>query len=563
MSKHSFWTYQPAYKKMPSIKISKSKLKRLLGKRVSDKSLKERISYLGTDLEYMMGDEIAVEIFPNRPDMLSEYGLARALSSFMGITTGLRKYKVVKPSHELLIHKSVKKVRPNTACAIVRNLDLDNDKIKEIIRIQEKLHITYGRHRRKCAIGIYPFEKIQPPITYMALPPEKIAFQPLEMQKKLSAREILSTHPAGKEYGHLLEGQELYPLFIDSKDQILSMPPIINSDTVGRVTEKTKDVFIECSGFDYEVLRKCLNMIVCSLADMGGEIEAMNILFAQEMITSPDLSEEKIKIDIEYINSKLGLDLSKGQVKNLLGRMGYGYKHHNALIPPYRTDVLHQIDLVEDIAIAYGYENFEAQPLSSPTIASEDKFHVFKQRVSQLMIGLGLLEVRPYNLANSEEQTRMMLIDQELIKLKNPTTETHDVLRSWLIPSLMSVLSHNKHHEYPQEVYTIGSVFGRSENVPTGILEQERIAVALCRTDANFTKAKQVLDYLFSSIGVKYAMREVQHGSFIAGRVGRASAGKKDLAYIGEIHPKVLENFGIEYPVAAFELNLTELFKQL
>lgn len=546
---------------MPSINVSKKKLLKLLGKRISDKNLKDRLSYLGTDLEYIAGDDIAIEIFPNRPDMLSEYGLARALSSFMGIKTGLRKYKVGKPKEELVVHNSVKKVRPTTACAIVRNLNFDDDNLKEVIRIQEKLHITYGRNRKKCAIGIYPLEKIQPPIRYMALPPEKIEFAPLEIPQKLSAKQIMVKHPAGQQYGHLLEKEELYPIFIDATDKILSMPPIINSNDVGRVTAKTKNVFIECSGFDYDVLSKCLNIIVCSLADMGGEIEAMNILFPQEMVASPNLEPQKVKIDYDYINTKLGLDLRKGEIEKLLEKMGYGCKHHNALIPAYRTDVLHQSDLAEDIAIAYGYENFEPQKLNATTIAKENKLEIFKQRLSRLMIGLGLIEVRPYNLTNAKEQTKKMMIQKDPIMLKNPTTETHDSLRFWLIPSLMAVLSHNKHHEYPQKIFAMGSVFGASEKSETGVLEEERIAIAICQNEANYTHAKQVLDYLIKNLGLKYESRETDHSSFIEGRVARVSIGKKDVAYLGEINPWVLENFGIEYPVAAVELNITQLYK--
>ena len=215
----------------------------------------------------------------------------------MGKKTGLKKYKInkLKKEDKVIIDSSVKNVRPYTACAIVRNLKLNDEKIKEIIEIQEKLHITIGRNRKKIAIGIYPLEKIKLPITFKALEPDKIKFIPLETDKEMSGLQILQRHPAGKDYAHLLAGKEKFPIFIDANKNILSMPPVINSHLTGKITEKTKDVFIECSGFDFSILSKCLNIIVTSLADMGGEIYPMELKYKNKRIT-PNLTSEKTKI---------------------------------------------------------------------------------------------------------------------------------------------------------------------------------------------------------------------------------------------------------------------------
>jgi len=257
---------------MPTLTLNKEVLEKLVGKKLPLEKLKDRISMLGTDLDSIEGNEINVEIFPNRPDLLSEQGLARALSSFIGVKTGFRKYKVEKSGEKVIIDKSVEGVRPCTACAIVKGLKFDDEKIKEIIQIQEKLHVTYGRNRKRCAIGIYPFEKIRTPIKFLAKKPGEIKFQPLEANKEMTGAQILSQHPTGREYGHLLEGLSMYPIFVDANNQVLSMPPIINSNQTGKITEKTTDVFIECSGFDFDVLHKCVNMIVAAMADMGGKI---------------------------------------------------------------------------------------------------------------------------------------------------------------------------------------------------------------------------------------------------------------------------------------------------
>ena len=257
---------------MPTITLSRKAFESFVGKKLPIEKLKDRISMLGTGLENVTDSEITVEIFPNRPDMLSVQGFARAFSSFIGNKTGLIPYKVEPSREKVIIEKSVEDVRPYTACAIVKNLHFDGEKIKEVIDIQEKLHITYGRSRKKVAIGIYPFEKIKTPIRFMAKKPEEIKFQPLEFPGEINGNQILSQHPAGRDYGHLIEKLEKFPIFVDANDEILSMPPIINSHKIGKISEKTADVFIECSGFDFNVLKKCLNMIVTALSDIGGKI---------------------------------------------------------------------------------------------------------------------------------------------------------------------------------------------------------------------------------------------------------------------------------------------------
>ena len=284
---------------MPTIELNKNLLEKILRKKIPIEQLKDRISYLGTDLESIENEKIIVEIFPNRPDMLSEQGFCRAFSSFIGIKTGLREYKIERSNEEVIIDKSVSAIRPYTACAIVKDLTLDDDKIKEIINIQEKLHSSFGRNRKRCAIGIYPLEKIKMPIHYKALKPEEIKFRPLESSEVMSANQILAKHKSGKEYAHLLEGKNKYPVFIDSNNNILSMPPIINSHLTGKVTEKTKDVFIECSGHNLRILQQGLNILTTTLADMNGKIYSMELRYGKKKIITPDLKPREIKLDIK------------------------------------------------------------------------------------------------------------------------------------------------------------------------------------------------------------------------------------------------------------------------
>ena len=544
---------------MPTITLNKEVFEALVGKELPLKELKDRISMLGTDLEGIENNEIKVEIFPNRPDMLSEQGFARAFSSFIGVKTGLRKYGVKESGEKLIIEKSVKEVRPFTACAIVKNLHLDEEKIEQIIQIQEKLHITYGRNRKRCAIGVYPLEKIKFPIKYKADEPEKIKFQPLEAAGEMTAAEILENHKAGKEFAHLLEEKEKYPFFIDANDNILSMPPVINSHDTGRVTEETKSLFVECSGFDFDVLHKCLNMIVTALSDMSGEIYSIELEYNDGKKVTPDLKPTKMKLDMDYLNKRLGLDLNELGAGKLLEKMGFGYEKGKILIPAYRTDILHQIDLAEDLAIAYGYENFKEEIPNVSTIGEEDKFSVFSRKVRDILVSLKLIEVKNYHLITAEDLNKKMLLNNELIPLQNSLGE-HNHLRNSLIPSLLKNLTDNQHHEYPQNIFEIGRVFDKSKEEETNIKEIGKLGVNLCHDKTDFTEIKQILDSLISSLGLKVSIKEVENSSYIKGRIGEIFINELSIGVIGELHPQVLTNWDLMVPVVCLELDLEKLF---
>jgi len=539
---------------MPTVNLNRREFEKLAGKNLPLEKLKDRISMLGTDLERIEGNEIVVEVFPNRPDMLSEQGFARAFSSFIGVKKGLREYKTKKSNYKLIVDNSVKDIRPYTACAVIKNLKFDDEKIKQVIQIQEKLHVSYGRNRKKCAIGIYPLEKIKFPIYYKALEPEKIKFTPLESNREMNGYEIIEKHPMGKEYGYLLKDKKKFPIFVDANNKILSMPPIINSHETGKITNETKEVFIEVSGFDYETLNKCLNIIACAFADIKGEIYEIELNYNGKKITSPNLKPESMSIDINYTNKILGLSLNEKEIKNYLERMGYDYKNKTVLVPAYRTDVMHQIDLVEDIAIAYGYENFKEEIPNVSTIAEEDKFEIFKRKIKDILVGFNYLECNSYNLI-SEDVLKKMNFNKDKTKVSNPANVDYNTLRNWMIPSLIKILSENKHYEYPQSIFEIGTIFEKEESESLGLLS--------CHSNANFTEVKQILDYLFNALNLSYNLNDVKYGSFIEGRTGEIVCNEKKLGYIGEINPRVITNFNLEMPVSGFEINLNELFELL
>lgn len=532
---------------MPTITLDKEDLLKCVGKKLSDSVLKDRIPMIGTSLEHIDDNELVVEVFPDRPDMLAAAGFARALSAFIGINPGLRKYEVRKSEFKAKVDVKVKDVRPFVVAAVAKNVLLNDVTTQYLMQLQEKIHTTFGRNRKKLSMGIYDFDKIKFPITYTTKPKD-FKFIPLEFDKEMKLSEILEKHPKGTDYAHLMKGMKEYPIWLDANNKVLSMPPIINSEHT-RVTEKTKNLFIDVTGLDHNACEQALNIIITALADRGAEIYSVDVGGK----VYPKLESRKIKINLDYVNKILGLKLKENDLKPLLERMGHGYANGEVLVPCYRADVLSEIDIIEDIAVAYGYENFKPEISNFACIAHEDEFEAFKNKLANLMVGFGLLETNTYNLARRIDQTKNMKLNLELIEIENALNEDYNVLRYWMMPSLLDVFRNNKHHENPQKIFEIGTVFDSDEKNKLGML--------ITHSNVTYTEARQILDSLITSLGLEVSVKASEHESFIPGRVGKIIVKGKDIGVIGEIHPEVLSNFELETPVVGFELDVNELFK--
>ena len=545
---------------MANVKFDRKTFEKEIGK--LDEKMQEKIALFGTPVESLDEETLELEIFPNRPDLLGYHGFKRSFLGFLGKKTGIKNYKINKPdkNYEVKVHSSVKSVRPYTVCAIVKGLKFDDKRIREIVEIQEKLHSTVGRGRKKLAIGIYPLEKITLPITYKALEPDKIKFQPLEYPKEMSGLEILQRHPTGKEYAHLLAGKIKFPIFVDSKDEILSMPPIINSEKTGRVTLKTKEVFVECSGFELNVLKKCLNILVSNLADMGGKVYSMKVGGK----VTPDFENEKMDLSLEKTNRVLGLNLTEKEIKNCLSKMCYNFNKGKVEIPPWRMDVLHEVDLIEDIGIAYGYENFNPEIPQVATIGKEDFKEILKRKIAEILCGLGLLEVSNYHLTKKDDQfSKMGFSEKEeegFISLEGSKTD-FSIMRKDLTHYILENISENSDSEYPQKIFEMGKVFYLDSQKRS--VEEERLSVSF--TPGNFTNLVQALNYLFTNLGLNYELKEESLLSpyFIDGRSADIIFEGEKIGKLGEVHPKILKNWKIKMPISLLEITLEKVFEKL
>jgi phenylalanyl-tRNA synthetase beta chain len=546
---------------MPTVTLNRDVFEKLVGKKFDDVHLKERISMLGTDLENLDKKQIVVEVFPNRPDMLSEQGFARAFSGFIGAETGLKSYSVKKSGFEVIVDSSVS-MRPYTACALIRNLSLNDQKIREIMQMQEKLAMTHGRNRKKSCYGIYPAEHIKFPVHYTAKDLKSIKFRPLGFDKEITGLDIENLHPTGKKYKSIAKEWGAYPCYLDDSGNVLSLIPYTNSHDTGKIDLKTRDIFIECTGSDLQNVTIALNIFVSMFAEMGGDIFSLEIVYPNKVITTPNLTPRKMKLDIKYVNKILGTNLLVKEAVKYLARMGFGYEKGSALIPAYRADILHQVDLIEDIAIAYGYENLQHEIPSVATVAAEDALYRFSSQLGELLIGLGCQELKNYHLLSDTELAEKMEQPVEAIPLKNSLGE-HNHLRNSLLPGLLRVLGQNQHHDYPQKVFETGIIFHRDPKAEDGVREQVSLGVGISHEKADLTSIRQVIDIIGNGLDLKFDVKETKDNSFIRGRIGKLFLGKNCVGKFGEIRPEVLEKWKLVMPVAMAELDLDLIFREV
>lgn len=266
---------------MPSVEYDMGDLASLLGHAYDVDFLRQKIPMMGVDLEDITEQTISVEIFPNRPDMLNVEGFARALKGYLGKEEGLPDYSFEKSDVVVNIDPSVADVRPYAVAACAYNIELDDYTVKSVMDMQEKLHLTHGRNRVKVAVGVHDLDKVKPPFTYKAVEPKSVSFVPLDMAEPLNLLQILQRHPKGRDYAFTLEEKDKYPLFVDSAGEVLSFPPIINGELT-RLTQSSRNLFIEMTGTDQNALNKALNIVCTSLSDRGAKVRTAEVINLQK-----------------------------------------------------------------------------------------------------------------------------------------------------------------------------------------------------------------------------------------------------------------------------------------
>jgi len=503
--------------------------------RVGKEEAIETLTALGFPTEELADGTLDVEVTPNRPDALSVEGIARALRAYMGGKPD--RYDVGKPSVSVVVDKSVLPVRPAFCGAVVRGIRMDDSLLRSLMQLQEKLHETLGRKRRKVAIGIHDMARVRPPFRYFACGQDGVSFAPLEMGRRMTPGEILRLHEKGLAYAHLVG--KLCPMITDSDGEVLSFPPIINGERT-RLSEKSQTLFIDCTGTDGAAVRQAASIICAALADRGGKIEGILINGKPCGI----LAEKRRSIPLAKAETLLGVKIGKSKCAALLSRMGYLVSGSSLFVPGYRTDILDDVDVIEDIAIAHGFNNFEPTLPAAATIGSERP----QDLCHEAMVGLGYDEAVTWLLSNGGMAGNAKLPPAPAARIENPLTADFTLFRQAIIPNLLNVLSESKNERLPIRIYEVGPV-------ATPHLGK-RLAFASMHPKASFSEIKGAVCALCETLGWEAGFEAAEYGPYAHGRCAKVLINGTGAGFFGEIAPEVLVAFGLEQPCCACEISI-------
>ncbi len=560
---------------MPTITCTLSDLNRLTGMNLTPQTLDERANQFKGEVKGYSAEtgELKLELQDtNRPDLWCVEGIARQLRTIQH--GGMSHYpdvfsgEVVK-GREFHVDCLMEKIRPYAAGFAVTGLDVTDDLLVACIQTQEKLAENLGRKRRSISIGIYDLDQIEFPVRYTAVGLDDVTFVPLGFDTPMTPRQILEQHPKGIEYRGTLEGRTHVPMLMDARGSILSFPPIINSRASGEVRVGRRNLFIEATGTDIENMVLALNIFAVNMADRGGRIEPVRVLLPYESrlgreFVMPYRFNQTRTIGLEKVHSMLGVNYSASRAADLLTCYGIDASLEGNGIavkwPDWRHDLLHDVDVIEDIAIAAGYESFEPVMPSDYTIGALAPMTLFGDRIRDIMLSLGFEELISNILCNRTDfAVRLREPERAIIEIANPMSETYSAVRDRLLPSLLSVERDSSGAAYPHRMFEVGEVTIRDESVSKRVRTTLRLGVMVADAGAEFSTAHSYLEAVFYQFGLESSLRPVDLPPFIPGRCGEVIVAGQAIGWIGELHPETLENFQIGVPCSAFEIDLNQL----
>ena len=573
---------------MPTISVDQKLLASLLSRHGCQHDIADvdhRLPLLGTDIDRCDEEVLDIEIFPNRPDLLSAETLSLAMRGFLHNQPTLANESLESSGITLSVEPELATIRPVILGAVVRGLDMvDDDEmddfIKQLMDHQEKLHFALGRGRRRASIGVHDLTTLKPPFTVKAVE-RSHSFIPLAMEHAMTIDEILASHPKGVDYAHLLDGMEKVPIIEDAEGAVLSFPPIINGVHT-TVQSSTRDLFIDVTGWDRRACESCLMLVALQAKERGGTLQTIQIIDYQgEQEVLPNWTPVHHRVPARLITTILGRELSDDELSNAMLRMGGTYTGRSPAtsdeispsksmqyasegedmfgfdMPRWRFDLLHPVDIVEDIAIGHGYEDLGNDVPKAPMNAIPRPDDNLRRRIRTSMQGMGFMQIQSLTLSNDEDQFNRMRWKpfNEITRITNPITLEHTMMRHFLLPGLLRLLATNRHHDLPQSVYELGTVVRDHKNM-------DRLAFLTAERIGGFASIRGRIQAFLRDIGAENVVIEPlpdNEGPWLAGRSAKILLDGEWVGCFGEIDPSISQIFELLVPLNGAEFDVEAL----
>ena len=573
---------------MPTISVDQKLLASLLSRHGCQHDIADvdhRLPLLGTDIDRCDEEVLDIEIFPNRPDLLSAETLSLAMRGFLHNQPTLANESLESSGITLSVEPELATIRPVILGAVVRGLDMvDDDEmddfIKQLMDHQEKLHFALGRGRRRASIGVHDLTTLEPPFTVKAVE-RSHSFIPLAMEHAMTIDEILASHPKGVDYAHLLDGMEKVPIIEDAEGSVLSFPPIINGVHT-TVQSSTRDLFIDVTGWDRRACESCLMLVALQAKERGGTLQTIQIIDCHgEQEVLPNWTPVHHRVPARLITTILGRELSDDELSNAMLRMGGTYTGRSPAtsdeispsksmqyasegedmfgfdMPRWRFDLLHPVDIVEDIAIGHGYEDLGNDVPKAPMNAIPRPDDNLRRRIRTSMQGMGFMQIQSLTLSNDEDQFNRMRWKpfNEITRITNPITLEHTMMRHFLLPGLLRLLATNRHHDLPQSVYELGTVVRDHKNM-------DRLAFLTAERIGGFASIRGRIQAFLRDIGAENVVIEPlpdNEGPWLAGRSAKILLDGEWVGCFGEIDPSISQIFELLVPLNGAEFDVEAL----
>ena len=521
------------------------------------------LPFIGLDIEGRDDKLIKLEYNPNRPDFSSYIGIVRALKGYLGLETGLPKYRLRNDKKfRIKISGSVKSIRPYIRALVGKEIELDKDLIKMLIDMQEDLHTGIGNKRKVASIGLHNLDKIRFPLSYLASDSET-SFVPLDSSQALSLNAILSTTEVGKKYSYLLGNTNKFPILVDVEKQVVSFPPIVNSKNT-RLDDRSKGIFVEITAIDPKMADLISAIYAATLYDIKFKVYHVTLSETRGPSTkSPDMSPSSVSASVTEINKYLGTNFPRKEIvraaaRSRLGTINSAHGRLTCIVPRYRNDVRQTRDLIEEVMIGLGISKLSPTlPIVNVT-GNRNTYSVLIDKIKEVLVGLGLLELRNFAIVSRSLQFDSMGLKPEessIFEIENSQVSGHDILRNSLLPSLMDNFGHNIHSSYPQNIFEIDKVFTKREPET----EKWHLCAALAYNNADYTSIKSILQtFLKVAFGKNVVTTPSSYAvEYTTGRAAKIMVEGNEVGKIGEISDSVRQSHRIRVPVAAFEIDLS------
>ncbi|KAL8922816.1 MAG: hypothetical protein Q9208_004941 [Pyrenodesmia sp. 3 TL-2023] len=598
---------------MPTISVDKAALFKALGQDYTTEEFDELCFDFGIELDEDTSTsqrpivngkqeppQLKIEIPANRYDMLCFEGISLMLNVFRGKRTSPDYRLAAPPKGELQvlhIDEETARIRPYAAGAVLRNIKFTKESYDSFIGLQDKLHQNLARQRSLVAIGTHDLDTVQGPFSYEALPPEKIEFVPLNQNRSMTATEMMKFYENDRHlsrYLPIIKDSPVYPVIYDSKRTVCSMPPIINGDH-SKITLNTRNVFVDMTATDRTKLDICLNILVSMFSQYAAEpftVEPVKVVSPHnhQSRETPDLTPRETQAEVSYINNCCGLSLTPSEICSLLKRMSYTASPSRAStdlidvqVPPTRADVLHQADIMEDVAIAYGFNKLPRSfPSKSGTIAQPLMINKLSDIVRLEAAMAGWSEVMPLILCSHDENFAYLNRKDDgdtAVRLANPKTAEYQVVRTSLLPGLLKTIRENKHHSVPIKIFEVSDVAFKDLSLERKSRNERHFAAAWYGKSSGFEVVHGLLDRIMLMLKsafvtaeegltkkgaeeAAYWIAEVDDPTYFPGHAAAIHlriAGKEQVVGVfGILHPTVLEKFELKYPVSTLEMNIEQ-----